>query len=123
MKAKKLIGNYEYTEKKSKFIGYLYKIENEDDVKEILSSLKKEHPKARHMPHAYILKNTAKKTDDKEPHNTAGIQIYNQLVYNNLNSHLLVVIRYFGGTKLGAGPLLRAYLNCAKNTITNEKSS
>ena len=60
MKAKNLIGNYEYTEKKSKFIGYLYEIENEDDVKEILSNLKKEHPKARHMPHAYILKNTAK---------------------------------------------------------------
>lgn len=123
MNAKNLLGTYEYTEKKSKFIGYLYYVENENDIKDILNILKKMHPKANHMPYAYILKNTAKKTDDKEPHNTAGIQIYNQLIYNNLTSHLLVVIRYFGGTKLGAGPLLRAYLNCAKNTIPTEKSS
>ena len=112
-----LINKYEITIKKSKFIGLLYDIQNTDDVKIILEGLKKEHPKARHMPYAYILGNTAKKTDDKEPHNTAGIQIYNQLVLNNLDHHLLVIIRYYGGTKLGASNLLRTYLQCAKNSI------
>lgn len=112
-----MINSYELVIKKSKFIGYLYEIKDENDVKEILLNLKKEHSKARHMPYAYIINNTARKTDDKEPHNTAGIQIYNQLLMNNLDHHLLVVVRYFGGTKLGASNLLRAYLDCAKNTI------
>ena len=117
-----LLNFYELTIKKSKFIGHLYEIKSIDEAKKIIESLKQEHSKARHMPYAYIVNNTAKKTDDKEPHNTAGIQIYNQLVMNNLNSHLLVVIRYFGGVKLGASNLLRAYLECAKNTI-KEKTS
>ena len=112
-----LINKYEIIVKKSKFIGLLYDINDISDVKIVLEGLKKEHPKARHMPYAYILGNTAKKTDDKEPHNTAGIQIYNQLVMNNLNHHLLVVIRYYGGTKLGASNLLRTYLLCAKESI------
>lgn len=116
-----LISEYEIIVKKSKFIGLLYDIKDLSEVKVILEKLKKEHSKARHMPHAYILGNTAKKTDDKEPHNTAGIQIYNQLLLNNLNHHLLVVIRYYGGTKLGAGNLLRTYLTCAKETITKQK--
>ncbi|MBQ6841023.1 MAG: YigZ family protein [Bacilli bacterium] len=113
-----LISEYEITIKKSKFIGLLYDIKDVSEVKPILENLKKEHSKARHMPYAYVIGNTAKKTDDKEPHNTAGIQIYNQLVMNNLDHHLLVVIRYYGGTKLGAGNLLRTYLNCAKGCIS-----
>ena len=116
-----LLNTYELTIKKSKFIGILYDVKNEDEVKEILNNIKKEHPKAKHIPYAYIIYNVAKKTDDKEPHNSAGMQIYNQLIYNNLNHHLLVIIRYFGGTKLGAGNLLRAYLECAKNTVTSIK--
>lgn len=112
-----LISEYEITIKKSKFIGLLYDVKNADEVKSILETLKKEHSKARHMPYAYVIGNAAKKTDDKEPHNTAGIQIYNQLMMNNLEHHLLVVIRYYGGTKLGAGNLLRTYLNCAKGCI------
>lgn len=112
-----LINSYELVIKKSKFIGILYDIKTEDEVKIIFENLKKEHPKARHMPYAYIMGNTARKSDDKEPHNTAGIQLYNLLNINNLNHHLLVVIRYFGGTKLGASNLLRAYLTCGKNTI------
>lgn len=114
-----LINKYEIIVKKSKFIGLLYDIKDTDEIKKILEDLKKEHSKARHMPYAYILGNTAKKTDDKEPHNTAGIQIYNQLTLNNLDHHLLVVIRYYGGTKLGAGNLLRTYLQCAKGSIQN----
>ena len=118
-----LLNTYELTVKKSKFIGLLYNIESEDEIKIILEDLKNIHPKARHMPYAYIINNIAKKTDDKEPHNSAGMQIYNQLIYNNLNHHLLVVIRYFGGTKLGAGNLLRTYLECAKNTINQTQKN
>ena len=118
-----LLNEFELTIKKSKFIGLLYKIDNEKDIKKILNDIKSIHPKAKHFPYAYILGTTAGKTDDKEPHNSAGMQIYNILNYNNLNSHLLIIIRYFGGTKLGASNLLRTYLEVAKNTvkkITNE---
>ena len=112
-----LLNEYELTIKKSKFIGLLYKIDKVEDVKNIINELKKEHPKANHFPYAFILDNKAGKTDDKEPHNSAGMQIYNMLKYSNLCTHLLVIIRYFGGTKLGASNLLRAYLEVAKNTI------
>ncbi len=112
-----LLNTYTLEVKKSKFIGLLYDVKQESDVKDILLNLKKEHSKARHMPYAYIINGNAKKTDDKEPHNSAGMQIYNQLMYHNLDHHLLVIVRYFGGTKLGASNLLRAYLECAKNTI------
>ena len=114
-----LLNEFELTIKKSKFIGLLYKIDNEKDIKKILNEVKSIHPKAKHFPYAYILGTTAGKTDDKEPHNSAGMQIYNQLIYHNLNSHLIVIVRYFGGTKLGAGNLLRTYLTCAKNVIEN----
>ena len=114
-----LLNEFELTIKKSKFIGLLYKIDNEKDIKKILNDVKSMHPKAKHFPYAYILGTTAGKTDDKEPHNSAGMQIYNQLIYHNLNSHLIVIVRYFGGTKLGAGNLLRTYLTCAKNVIEN----
>lgn len=99
--------------KKSKFIGLCYLLEEPTDVKEILDNLKKEHKKARHMPYAYRAFNTAKKTDDKEPTNTAGLPIYNILERKGLDSHLVVVIRYFGGVKLGVGGLLRAYMEAA----------
>ena len=112
-----LLNEFELTVKKSKFIGLLYKIDTEEDIKKILNDVKGMHPKAKHFPYAYILGSTAGKTDDKEPHNSAGMQIYNILNYNNLNSHLLIIVRYFGGTKLGAGNLLRTYLEVAKNTV------
>ena len=118
-----LLSSYEIIVKKSKFIGLLYEIKNEEEIKKILINLNNEHPKAKHMPYSYIINNTAKKTDDKEPHNSAGVQIYNQLIYNHLDHHLLVIIRYFGGTKLGASNLLRVYLECAKNTVINAQKN
>jgi uncharacterized YigZ family protein len=104
--------------KKSKFIGLYYEVESIEEAKEVLESLKKEHKKARHMPYAYKIGNTAKKTDDKEPSNTAGLPIYNIIERKQLNNCLVVVIRYFGGIKLGAGGLLRAYSEAA-NIATN----
>lgn len=105
----KLINKIEYIEKKSKFIAYYYEINNEDEAKEILKNLKLEHKKARHIPYAYKVCNTARKSDDKEPHNTAGTPLFNIIEKNSLNNCFIAVVRYFGGIKLGAGGLLRAY--------------
>lgn len=113
----KLIGESFLEIKKSKFYGLLYEINSIEEVDEILESLKKEHKKAKHFPYAYKINNTAKKTDDKEPSGTCGTPLLNVLERNNLNSHLLVVIRYFGGIKLGAGPLLRSYSKTANEVI------
>ena len=78
---------------------------------------KKEHKKAKHFPYAYKYQNTAGKSDAQEPTNTAGLPLYNLLEFNNLNNNLLVVVRYFGGTKLGVGPLTRAYKEAANKAI------
>lgn len=111
-----LLNEYTYEIKKSKFIGLYYEVNSLDEVKKILDDLKQEHKKAKHIPYAYKIDNTIKKTDDKEPSNTAGTPIYNCIERNNLNHVLIVVIRYFGGIKLGAGPLLRSY-SCAANEV------
>lgn len=106
--------------KKSKFISYFYKIDTLDEVKAILNELKTEHKKARHIVYAYKFENTAGKSDDKEPSGTAGLPLYNLLEMNNLTNSLIVVVRYFGGTKLGAGPLMRAYKTAGVNVIQKE---
>lgn len=103
--------------KKSKFVGLLFDITCEEDVKRILEELKTEHKKAAHMPYAYRLENTAKKSDDKEPHNTAGLPILNALERKNLTNTLIVIVRYFGGTKLGSGPLLRTFASVANELV------
>ncbi len=113
----KLIKENELIVKKSRFIAYLYEIDNSDEVKQILDSIKKEHKKAKHYPYAYMLSNTAGKSDDKEPANTAGMPIYNLLQKRELVNRLIVVVRYFGGVKLGAGGLTRAYLNAALSVL------
>lgn len=117
----KLLGESLIEIKKSKFIGYYYSIDNEDEAKRIMDKLHLEHKKARHIPFAYILPNTAKKSDDKEPSNTAGLPLYNLMVMKNIDNALIAVVRYFGGTKLGASNLLRAYLDAAKEAILNNE--
>jgi len=106
--------------KKSKFYGYLYEIDSIEEVDIILENIKNDNKKARHYPYAYKFNSTAKKTDDKEPSGTCGTPILNVLERNNLNNHLIVVVRYFGGVKLGAGPLLRSYNKCANDLIIKE---
>ena len=115
----KLLNEYTLEIKKSKFIALLYEIEAVEDVNTILATLKKEHKKAKHFPYAYKIDLNVKKSDDKEPSGTAGLPILNIIERNNLNNTLIVVIRYFGGIKLGAGGLLRAYSNAAKNVVNN----
>lgn len=112
-----MIKEYTLEIKKSKFIAIRYEVHNTNEVEDILKNLKKEHKKARHIPYAYRIDNQIKKSDDKEPANTAGTPIYNLIINNDLNNILVVVIRYFGGTKLGAGLLTRSYLNAAKEVI------
>ncbi len=113
----KLLNESKIEIKKSKFIGLAYEVETIEDVKETIKKVQEEHKKARHTPYAYILSNTAGKSDDKEPTNTAGLPIYNLLEMRGLKNILAIVVRYFGGTKLGAGNLLRAYLEAAKEAI------
>lgn len=103
--------------KKSKFIAYFYELTSENDVKEILAELRLEHKKANHVVYAYKYGSTAGKSDDKEPSNTAGLPLYNLLEMKNLNNRLIAVVRYFGGIKLGAGPLMRAYKNAGVSVI------
>ena len=103
--------------KKSKFIAYYYEVNNKEEVDDILDNLKKEHKGAKHFPYAYKIDNLVKKSDDKEPSNTAGMPLYNLINQHNLNNVLIVVVRYFGGVKLGAGPLMRSYLSCANECI------
>lgn len=112
-----LINTYTLEIKKSKFIAYYYKINDTIEAKEIIDNLKVEHKKARHIPYAYKVGPIAKKTDDKEPSNTAGLPIYNLILSNNLDNTLIAIVRYFGGTKLGVGLLMRSYLNSAKEVI------
>ena len=116
----RLIKKCEIEVKKSKFIAYNYEVSSEDEVKSILESLKKEHKKARHIPYAYKIDNIIRKSDDKEPANTAGTPIYNLIIKKELNNTLLVVVRYFGGTLLGAGLLTRSYANAANESTILE---
>ena len=115
-----LINTYILEIKKSKFIALYYEVNSKEEIDYILEQLKKEHKKARHIPYAYKINNLIKKSDDKEPSNTAGTPIYNIIMQNDLNNVLICVIRYFGGIKLGAGLLTRSYLNSAKAVIKKE---
>lgn len=119
----KLINTNEIIIKKSRFLGFYYELEDIDDVDIIIDNLKKEHKKARHLPYAYKFMNTAKKSDDKEPSGIAGMSIYTVLEKNNLNNCLIIVIRYFGGVKLGAGGLFRAYMECASKVVKDDKKT
>lgn len=106
--------------KKSKFIGFVYKVDNVADIKKILEELKKEHKKSTHICYAYKIvgENYAEKAfDDGEPSGTAGKPILNVINKKRLFNIMVVVVRYFGGIKLGAGGLLRAYSKTASEVL------
>ena len=97
---------------KSRFIAYKKELTSLEEVKAFLLQLKKEHKKARHICYAYVYKNeivSEKCSDDGEPSGTAGYPILNVIKKKNLTNVLVAVVRYFGGIKLGAGGLTRAY--------------
>lgn len=109
---------------KSKFISQVFPIQSEDEAIEIISIVNKTHYKATHNVYAYILgKNheIQKCTDDGEPSGTAGIPVLEIIKNQNLNNTLIIVTRYFGGIKLGAGGLIRAYAHMAKIGIDNSE--
>ena len=115
----KLLNESLIIEKKSKFVGMLYEIDNKEEVLSILDSVKSNNKGYRHIPYAYYLKNTASKSDDKEP-GGIGMSFLNILERNKLDNHLLLVVRYYGGTKLGASNLLRTYSKAANNCINKD---
>ncbi|MBQ8891368.1 MAG: YigZ family protein [Bacilli bacterium] len=97
---------------KSKFITYMYKIKNKNEFLNYYNELKNIHKDATHICYSYIIDTEVKYFDDKEPSGTAGMPIYDVLKKNNLNYIVCFVVRYFGGIKLGASGLTRAYSNC-----------
>ena len=104
---------------KSKFIAYLIPLKNEEDFKPILANLRKEHKKARHIVYAYRVGMKSKSCDDGEPKGTAGHPLLELLYKKDLTDVALLVVRYFGGTLLGAGRLLRTYLQAGINVVDN----
>ena len=105
--------------KKSKFISYIIPVMKNEEVEKYLSELRKQHKDATHVCYAYILSspNLEKCSDDGEPDGTAGKPMLDILKKNNLSDVLLVVVRYFGGIKLGAGGLVRAYAGAGSEVI------
>ncbi len=111
----------ELKEKKSVFIGLIFPVKDETEIENLLQQIRREYPDANHHCYAYkLLNGKIKFADDGEPHRTAGLRIFNAIEYNDLNNVLLVVVRYFGGTKLGVGPLGKAYYDAASSAITKE---
>ncbi len=102
---------------KSKFITVLTNINDINKIKEKLEDIKKTYKDATHYCYAYIINNHEKCSDNGEPSGTAGMPILNVLKQNNLTNILCVVIRYFGGIKLGAGGLIRAYSTSASEAL------
>ncbi len=112
----------EYKEKGSKFIAYAYPIDSVEEVKQHLTQLKKDHLKARHHCYAYRLGLEGlafRANDDGEPSGTAGRPILGQIDSFGLSNVLIVVVRYFGGTKLGTSGLKRAYKDSSKEALQN----
>lgn len=110
----------EFIIKKSKFICKIYKVKTEKEAKNILNELRKTYKDATHCCYAYIIGNVKRFNDDGEPNHTAGLPILNVLENKELNNVLAVVIRYFGGIKLGAGGLTRAYSNVVAKSIKDD---
>lgn len=109
-----------FRDRGSKFIGYAYPIQSEEDIKSIVQNLKAEHPKARH--HCWAMRLSSDRSvfrinDDGEPSGTAGRPILNTLLSHDLTQILIVVVRYFGGTLLGVPGLINAYKTAAAEAI------
>lgn len=117
MKRIKRVFKSEIIVQKSRFIGILIPITSKEDGKNALNEVKKEYVKASHYCYGYILNGIGKSNDDGEPASTAGKPILESLMHNELNNALLIVVRYFGGIKLGAGGLTRTYVEISKKVI------
>lgn len=113
-----------YKEKGSKFFGYAFPVTSEDQIKEHLDALRKQHHSARHWCYAWQMGKSYehyRANDDGEPSNSAGMPIYGQLQSFEVTNILVVVVRYFGGTKLGVGGLVQAYKTTAQMALEASK--
>ena len=109
-----------FKDRGSKFFGYAFPVQSEEEVKLQIDELRAQHSNARHFCYAFQLgvKNISyRANDDGEPNNSAGMPIYGQIQSFNITNVLVVSVRYFGGTKLGVGGLINAYRNSAKLAI------
>ncbi len=113
-----------FKDRNSKFYGYAFPVNSENDIKASLQFLKKKHPTARHFCYAWQLgidSFSFRVNDDGEPKNSAGIPIYGQIQSFGLTNVLIVSVRYFGGVKLGVGGLINAYKHSAKFALESSK--
>ncbi len=115
-----------FKDKNSKFFGYAFPVTSEDAVKIHLEALKKQHHSARHWCYAYQLGTQEEQyqfraNDDGEPNNSAGMPIYGQIQSFEVTNVLIVVVRYFGGVKLGVGGLISAYKTAAQMALEHSK--
>ena len=111
-----------YKEKGSKFLSFAYPVQSEGQIKEIVAELKDKYYDARHHCYAWMLgadKKNFRANDDGEPSSTAGRPILGQIQSNDLTNVLIVVVRYFGGTKLGVSGLINAYREAAADALRN----
>lgn len=115
-----------FKDRNSKFFGYAFPITTEEEAKEHLEELKKKHHQARHWCYAWQIgkeevNRQFRANDDGEPSNSAGMPIYGQLQSFDVTNVLVVVVRYFGGTKLGVGGLIQAYKTAAQMALESSK--
>lgn len=111
-------------EKKSKFYGYCYPIQQDIDVKPLIETLRKRHHTANHVCYAWQIGTDPvryRANDDGEPNNSAGMPIYGQIQSFGVTNILIAVVRIFGGTKLGVGGLISAYRTTAQMTLQSAK--
>ena len=109
-----------FKEKNSKFFGYAFPVQSENEVKDILDQVKKQHYTGRHWCYAYQIGTKTKiyrANDDGEPNNSAGMPIYGQIQSFDVTNVLVIVVRYFGGVKLGVGGLVTAYRTAAQMAL------
>ena len=114
-------GVFEYEDRKSVFIGTAVPVSTEQDALAFIAFIKKKYPDARHHVYAYVLRenSTMRFSDDHEPQGTAGMPVLDAIRKNGCTDTAVVVIRYFGGTLLGTGGLVRAYSAAAVGALEN----
>jgi len=111
-----------YAEKGSKFISFVYPVSGEQEIKDIINEIRKKYYDARHHVFAYILgyeQENYRANDDGEPSNSSGMPVLGQIRSFGLTNVLIIVVRYFGGTKLGIPGLINAYRSAAKDALGN----
>ena len=104
---------------KSRFYSFVIPVNDVEEFKTRLEEIRKANPKAKHVVYAYRIGQLSKSNDDKEPKGTAGRPLLELLMKKNLNYTALIVVRYFGGTELGASRLLRTYVASGVSAINN----